>query len=89
VSQKDTLFFADKKEESRTTIPTIVMTLPPSFEELIKGNHPVRLINQIINSIDIAGCWRNAKEAVLHFQLPTPDTPKVLIYAEIALSNSQ
>jgi len=27
--------------------------LPPSLEELISPNHPVRIVNQIINSIDL------------------------------------
>lgn len=30
------------------------MLLPPSLEEMIETNHPARIVNQIINQIDIA-----------------------------------
>jgi transposase len=30
-----------------------IMLLPPSLEELIEPNHPVRVVNQIINTIDV------------------------------------
>ena len=29
------------------------MLLPPSLDELIDGNHPVRVVNQVIDHIDI------------------------------------
>ena len=29
------------------------MLLPPSLEEMIEPNHPVRVVNQVINQIDI------------------------------------
>jgi hypothetical protein len=33
--------------------PNQVMMLPPSLEELIDKNHPVRIVNQVIDRIDI------------------------------------
>jgi len=33
--------------------PNQLMALPPSLEELIDENHPVRLVNQVIEKIDI------------------------------------
>ena len=33
--------------------PNQVMMLPPSLEELIDKNHPVRIVNQVIDKIDI------------------------------------
>ena len=29
------------------------MLLPPSLEELIAANHPVRVVNKVLNQIDI------------------------------------
>jgi transposase len=31
-----------------------VMLLPPSLEELIAANHPVRIVNEVLNKIDIS-----------------------------------
>jgi transposase len=33
--------------------PNQVMMLPPSLEELIDQNHPVRIVNQVVDRIDI------------------------------------
>jgi transposase len=33
--------------------PNQVVMLPPSLEELIEKNHPVRIVNQVIDKIDI------------------------------------
>jgi transposase len=32
--------------------PDQIMLLPPSLEELIDANHPVRIVNQVIEKID-------------------------------------
>lgn len=37
------------------------MLLPPSLEELIAPNHPVRVVNQIINTIDVDNLLRQYK----------------------------
>jgi transposase len=37
------------------------MLLPPSLEELIEPNHPVRVVNQIINTIDADGLLHQYK----------------------------
>jgi transposase len=33
--------------------PNQILLLPPSLEEMIPANHPVRVVNQVINSIDL------------------------------------
>ena len=33
--------------------PDQIMLLPPSLEELIDANHPVRIVNQVIEKIDL------------------------------------
>lgn len=33
--------------------PNQLRMLPPSLEELIEKNHPVRIVNQVINKIDV------------------------------------
>jgi len=30
-----------------------MMLLPPSLEELIEVNHPVRVVNQVIDGLDV------------------------------------
>ena len=41
--------------------PNQVMMLPPSLEELIDKNHPVRIVNQVIERIDIDPLLRKFK----------------------------
>ena len=31
------------------------MLLPPSYEDLVPENHPVRVVNEVIDRIDIRG----------------------------------
>jgi hypothetical protein len=38
-----------------------VMMLPPSLEELIDKNHPVRIVNQVIDRIDIDALLKKFK----------------------------
>ncbi len=33
--------------------PNQILLLPPSLEDMIDPNHPVRVINQVIDSLDI------------------------------------
>jgi len=37
----------------KTYSPTQGMLLPPSLDELIASNHPVRVVNEVIESIDL------------------------------------
>ena len=42
--------------------PNQVMILPPSLEDLIDKNHPVRIVNQVIDRIDIDPLLKKFKE---------------------------
>jgi len=33
--------------------PNQILLLPPSLEEMIDPNHPVRIVNQVIDSLDL------------------------------------
>ena len=33
--------------------PNQILLLPPSLEEMIDPNHPVRVVNQVIDNLDI------------------------------------
>jgi len=33
--------------------PNRILLLPPSLEEMIDPNHPVRVVNQVIDNLDI------------------------------------
>ena len=37
----------------KTYNQTQILLLPPSLDELIPANHPVRVVNEVINSINI------------------------------------
>ena len=41
--------------------PNQIMLLPPSLEELIAANHPVRVVNRIIDTIDVDTLLRQYK----------------------------
>lgn len=47
------LVCAKSKVVFKDYTPNQVMMLPPSLEELIDKNHPVRIVNQVIDRIDI------------------------------------
>ena len=38
-----------------------MMLLPPSYEELVPENHPVRVVNEVLERIDISGLERSYK----------------------------
>jgi transposase len=38
-----------------------LMLIPPSYEELVPGNHPVRVVNEVVERIDISGLERSYK----------------------------
>lgn len=37
----------------KTYAPNQIMLLPPAVEDFIESNHPVRVVNQIIDKIDL------------------------------------
>ncbi len=41
--------------------------LPPSLEELIERAHPVRVVSEIIESIDLSKLGKATKEQNIHF----------------------
>ena len=46
-----------------------LMLIPPSLEDLIDKNHPVRIVNQVLNKIDLTG----TKNRVEAFKNALPD----------------
>lgn len=63
--------------------PNQMMLLPPSLEELIEENHPVRVVNDVIDRIDIApllGKYNPGGTSVYHPRMLL----KVLIYAYLS-----
>jgi len=57
-----------------------LMLLPPSLEEMIEANHPARVVNQIINQIDIAPLEKKYKGGGTSSYHPRM-LLKVLVYA--------
>jgi hypothetical protein len=45
--------------------PNQILLLPPSLEEMIDPNHPVRVVNQVIDSLDIDACIREEDVRVI------------------------
>ena len=37
------------------------MLLPPSYDDLVPGNHPVRVVNEVVERLDISGLERSYK----------------------------
>ena len=62
--------------------PNQVMMLPPSLEELIDKNHPVRVVNQIIERIDIDPLLKKFKGGGTSSYHPRM-LLKVLVYAYV------
>lgn len=56
------------------------MLLPPSYEDLVPGNHPVRVVNEVIERIDIAALERGYKGGGTSSYHPRL-LLKVLVYA--------
>ena len=59
-----------------------IMLLPPSLEELISGNHPVRVVNEVLDQIDILPLIAKYKvggTSSFHSRM----LPKVLVFAYI------
>jgi hypothetical protein len=42
--------------------PNQILLLPPSLEEMIDPNHPVRIVNQVIDSLDLDLLKKNLRE---------------------------
>ncbi|MCA6432853.1 MAG: transposase, partial [Cytophagales bacterium] len=62
--------------------PNQVMMLPPSLEELIDKNHPVRIVNQVIDRIDIYALLKKFKGGCTSSYHPRM-LLKVLVYAYV------
>jgi transposase len=60
--------------------PNQMMMLPPSLEELIEQNHPVRIVNQVIDKIDIDPLLKKFKGGGTSSYHPRM-LLKVLVYA--------
>lgn len=48
------------------------MLLPPSLEELIEANHPVRVVNQVVDRINIE-TFTGSLQAWRDISLPSQD----------------
>jgi transposase len=44
---------ASQKPVFKTYSQNQILLLPPSLDELIGKDHPVRIVNEVINSVDI------------------------------------
>ena len=64
-----------------------IMLLPPNLEELIPENHPVRIVNDVLNKIDIQPLVRQYKTGGSSSYHPLM-LLKVLVYAYINNSYS-
>ena len=42
--------------------PNQILLLPPSLEEMIESNHPARIVNQVIDSLDLENLIKKYKE---------------------------
>lgn len=51
----------NKKVVFKAYTPSQAMLLPPSLEELIPATHPVRIVNQIINSVNLQALEQSYK----------------------------
>lgn len=60
--------------------PNQMMLLPPSLEELVPAQHPVRVVNQVIESIDISLLLKNYKSGGTSSYHPKM-LLKVMVYA--------
>jgi transposase len=45
--------YKNSKVVFKNYTPNQILLLPPSLEELIETNHPVRVVNQVIDTINI------------------------------------
>lgn len=63
--------------------PNQIMLLPPSLEELIEPNHPVRVVNRVIESIDAEALLRRYKGGGTSSYHPRM-LLKVLIYSYLS-----
>jgi hypothetical protein len=64
------LVCAKSKVVFKNYTPNQVMMLPPSLEELITANHPVRIVNQVIDRINIDPLLRSLRAEVPQAIIP-------------------
>jgi transposase len=70
----------EKKVVFKRYVQNQPMLLPPSYEELVAENHPVRVVNEVIERIDIAaleGSYKGGGTSSYHPRMLL----KVLVYA--------
>ena len=63
--------------------PNQILLLPPSIEELIEANHPVRIVNQVIDQINIDPLLKKYKSGGTSSYHPRM-MMKVLVYAYLS-----
>lgn len=63
--------------------PNQILLLPPSLEEMIEANHPVRVVNQVIESINIDPLLKKYKSGGTSSYHPRMML-KVLVYAYLS-----
>lgn len=63
--------------------PNQILLLPPSLEELIEANHPVRIVNQVIDSINIDPLLKKYKSGGTSSYHPRMML-KLLVYAYLS-----
>lgn len=63
--------------------PNQILLLPPSLEEMIEANHPVRVVNQVIDSINIDPLLKKYKSGGTSSYHPRMML-KVLVYAYLS-----
>lgn len=63
--------------------PNQILLLPPSLEELIESNHPVRVVNQVIDSINIDPLIKKYKSGGTSSYHPRMML-KILVYAYLS-----
>ncbi|MFM7851899.1 MAG: transposase, partial [Flammeovirgaceae bacterium] len=59
-----------------------LMAFPPSLEELISADHPVRIVNEVLDKVDITGLVQQYKSGGTSSYHPRM-LLKVLVYAYI------
>jgi transposase len=74
---------AKSKPVFKTYSQTQLMLLPPTFDDLIKDNHPVRVVNKVLESLDVGPLLKKYKGGGTSSYHPKM-LLKVLVYAYIS-----
>ncbi len=57
-------------------------SLPPSYDDLVPVNHPVRIVNAIVDHVDISALEKSCKGGGTSSHHPRM-LPKVIVYAHL------